>query len=75
MTAVRCRRFPLPTASMTPELEILDQQTPSPVTPLGAKGVAEGNSRRSVCSSSAGPAAAMAERGMGSVALLVLLRQ
>jgi 2-furoyl-CoA dehydrogenase large subunit len=36
--------YALPTASMIPELEILHQQTPSPVTPLGAKGVAEGNS-------------------------------
>jgi 2-furoyl-CoA dehydrogenase large subunit len=36
--------YALPTASMTPELEILHRQTPSPVTPLGAKGVAEGNS-------------------------------
>ena len=34
----------LPTASMIPELKILHQETPSPVTPLGAKGVAEGNS-------------------------------
>ena len=29
---------------MIPELEILHHETPSPVTPLGAKGVAEGNS-------------------------------
>ena len=29
---------------MIPELEILHQETQSPVTPLGAKGVAEGNS-------------------------------
>jgi 2-furoyl-CoA dehydrogenase large subunit len=29
---------------MIPELEILHQETPSPVTPLGAKGIAEGNS-------------------------------
>jgi 2-furoyl-CoA dehydrogenase large subunit len=36
--------YALPTASMIPELKILYQQTPSPVTPLGAKGVAEGNS-------------------------------
>src|SRR6516164_3664857 len=35
--------YALPTASMIPELEILHQETPSPVTPLGAKGVAEGN--------------------------------
>ena len=36
--------YALPTASLVPELEILHQETPSPVTPLGAKGVAEGNS-------------------------------
>jgi len=36
--------YALPTASMIPELEILHQETPSPVTPTGAKGVAEGNS-------------------------------
>jgi 2-furoyl-CoA dehydrogenase large subunit len=36
--------YALPTALMIPELEILHQETPSPVTPLGAKGVAEGNS-------------------------------
>jgi 2-furoyl-CoA dehydrogenase large subunit len=36
--------YALPTASMVPELEILHQETPSPITPLGAKGVAEGNS-------------------------------
>ena len=36
--------YALPTASMIPELQILHQETPSPVTPLGAKGVAEGNS-------------------------------
>ena len=36
--------YALPTASMVPELEILHQETPSPVTPLDAKGVAEGNS-------------------------------
>jgi 2-furoyl-CoA dehydrogenase large subunit len=36
--------YGLPIASMIPELEILHQETPSPVTPLGAKGVAEGNS-------------------------------
>ena len=36
--------YALPTASMIPDLEILHQETPSPVTPLGAKGVAEGNS-------------------------------
>jgi 2-furoyl-CoA dehydrogenase large subunit len=28
---------------MIPELEILQMESPSPVTPLGAKGVAEGN--------------------------------
>jgi 2-furoyl-CoA dehydrogenase large subunit len=36
--------YALPTASMIPVLEILHQLTPSPVTPLGAKGVVEGNS-------------------------------
>jgi len=36
--------YALSTASMIPELEILHQEIPSPVTPLGAKGVAEGNS-------------------------------
>ena len=35
--------YALPTASMIPELTILHQETPSPLTPLGAKGVAEGN--------------------------------
>jgi hypothetical protein len=33
----------LTTASLIPELEILHQKSPAPVTPLGAKGVAEGN--------------------------------
>lgn len=36
--------YPVPTAGMVPELDILHQETPSPVTPTGAKGVAEGNS-------------------------------
>ena len=36
--------YALPTASMVPELQILHRETPSPVTPLGAKGVGEGNS-------------------------------
>ena len=36
--------YALPIASMILAPEILHQQTPSPVTPLGAKGVAEGNS-------------------------------
>ena len=35
--------YAVPTASMIPELEILHIESPSPVTPLGAKGVAEGN--------------------------------
>ncbi|HEY1982137.1 MAG TPA: molybdopterin cofactor-binding domain-containing protein, partial [Xanthobacteraceae bacterium] len=35
--------YAVPTASMIPELEILHQESPSPITPLGAKGVAEGN--------------------------------
>ena len=33
----------VPTASEIPELEIIHQETPSPLTPLGAKGLAEGN--------------------------------
>jgi 2-furoyl-CoA dehydrogenase large subunit len=33
----------VPTASEIPQLEILHQETPSPLTPLGAKGLAEGN--------------------------------
>ena len=36
--------YALPTAGMVPDLVILHRETPSPVTPLGAKGVAEGNS-------------------------------
>ena len=35
--------YALPTAPMLPDLTILHQETPSPLTPLGAKGVAEGN--------------------------------
>ena len=33
----------VPTVSEIPKLEILHQETPSPFTPLGAKGLAEGN--------------------------------
>jgi 2-furoyl-CoA dehydrogenase large subunit len=33
----------VPTVSEIPRLEILHQETPSPLTPLGAKGMAEGN--------------------------------
>jgi 2-furoyl-CoA dehydrogenase large subunit len=33
----------VPTVSEVPELEILHYQSPSPLTPLGAKGLAEGN--------------------------------
>jgi len=33
----------VPTVSEIPEVEILHQETPSPLTPLGAKGLAEGN--------------------------------
>src|SRR5438874_3554919 len=36
--------YAVPTAEMVPDLVILHRETPSPVTPLGAKGVAEGNS-------------------------------
>jgi 2-furoyl-CoA dehydrogenase large subunit len=35
--------YPMLTAAMIPELVILHRETPSPVTPLGAKGMAEGN--------------------------------
>ena len=33
----------MPTVSEIPQLEILHQETQSPLTPLGAKGMAEGN--------------------------------
>ena len=33
----------VPTVAEIPKLEILHQETPSPLTPLGAKGLAEGN--------------------------------
>ena len=33
----------VPTVSEIPEVEIIHQETPSPFTPLGAKGLAEGN--------------------------------
>jgi 2-furoyl-CoA dehydrogenase large subunit len=36
--------YAVPTAGMVPEPVVLHRETPSPVTPLGAKGVAEGNS-------------------------------
>lgn len=36
--------YTVPDAAMVPELIILHRETASPVTPLGAKGVAEGNS-------------------------------
>ncbi|MEM7189597.1 MAG: molybdopterin cofactor-binding domain-containing protein [Pseudomonadota bacterium] len=35
--------YPVPTVNEMPELQILHVHTPSPVTPLGAKGVGEGN--------------------------------
>jgi len=35
--------YPLPTAATIPELIILHRESPSPLTPLGAKGMAEGN--------------------------------
>lgn len=35
--------YPVPTVHEIPELDILHISTPSPVTPLGAKGVGEGN--------------------------------
>jgi len=36
--------YPVPTAREVPAPVILHRQTPSPITPLGAKGVGEGNS-------------------------------
>jgi 2-furoyl-CoA dehydrogenase large subunit len=36
--------YAVPTAGMVPEPVVLHRETPSPMTPLGAKGVAEGNS-------------------------------
>jgi 2-furoyl-CoA dehydrogenase large subunit len=33
----------VPTAAEVPKVEMLHQETPSPLTPLGAKGLAEGN--------------------------------
>src|SRR5438552_1144584 len=35
--------YAVPTAGMVPGLTVLHRETPSPQTPLGAKGVAEGN--------------------------------
>ena len=35
--------YPVPTACEVPEPEILHRGTPSPLTPLGAKGIGEGN--------------------------------
>ncbi len=35
--------YTIPTAAETPDIEILHLETPSPVTPLGAKGIGEGN--------------------------------
>lgn len=35
--------YPPPTACETPSLEIIHMESPSPFTPLGAKGLAEGN--------------------------------
>ena len=36
--------YAVPTAGMVPDLVVLHRETLSPITPLGAKGVAEGNS-------------------------------
>jgi 2-furoyl-CoA dehydrogenase large subunit len=36
--------YPVPTACEIPAPVILHRETPSPITPLGAKGVGEGNS-------------------------------
>ena len=35
--------YTVPTAAETPDLEIRHVETPSPITPLGAKGIGEGN--------------------------------
>lgn len=35
--------YTVPTAAETPDIEIYHLETPSPVTPLGAKGIGEGN--------------------------------
>jgi 2-furoyl-CoA dehydrogenase large subunit len=35
--------YAVPTAAETPDIEIMHLQTPSPITPLGAKGIGEGN--------------------------------
>ncbi|MGI9409123.1 MAG: molybdopterin cofactor-binding domain-containing protein, partial [Hyphomicrobiaceae bacterium] len=35
--------YTVPTATEVPDIEILHLETPSPVTPLGAKGIGEGN--------------------------------
>jgi 2-furoyl-CoA dehydrogenase large subunit len=35
--------YTVPTATEVPDIEILHLQTPSPITPLGAKGIGEGN--------------------------------
>ncbi len=35
--------YTIPTAAETPDIEIIHLETPSPVTPLGAKGIGEGN--------------------------------
>ncbi len=36
--------YPVPTACEIPQPVVLHRETPSPITPLGAKGVGEGNS-------------------------------
>jgi 2-furoyl-CoA dehydrogenase large subunit len=35
--------YTVPTAAETPNIEIIHLETPSPITPLGAKGIGEGN--------------------------------
>ncbi|HKS88464.1 MAG TPA: xanthine dehydrogenase family protein molybdopterin-binding subunit [Stellaceae bacterium] len=58
--------YPMATAAMIPALAILHRETPSPVTPLGAKGVAEGNAMSTpVCIANAVADAL----GVGDVAL------
>jgi 2-furoyl-CoA dehydrogenase large subunit len=56
--------YPVPTVSEIPELEILHMSTPSPFTPLGTKGVGEGNCMSTpVCFANAVADALQPEKG------------
>lgn len=56
--------YPVPTVSEIPDLEILHMSTPSPFTPLGTKGVGEGNCMSTpVCVANAVADALRPERG------------